>query len=125
MLAEPARFKGKRVGLVLCGGNIDPRILASIMIRELERDSRIVSFRLTIADRPGLLGQIATMLGEARSQHPGGRAPAGIAQQGIAPFGTGHVGEIFLQILAGPFGLGFLEAALEIGDDAFEQHTVV
>jgi threonine dehydratase len=64
MLAEPQRFKGKRVGLVLCGGNIDPRILASIMIRELERDSRIVSFRLTIADRPGLLGQIATMLGQ-------------------------------------------------------------
>jgi threonine dehydratase len=63
MLAEPKRFKGKRVGLVLCGGNIDPRILASIMIRELEREHHIVSFRLTIADRPGLLGQIATTLG--------------------------------------------------------------
>ncbi|MBX9841297.1 MAG: threonine ammonia-lyase [Xanthobacteraceae bacterium] len=63
MLAKPGRFAGKRVGLVLCGGNIDPRILASIMIRELERDNRIVSFRLTIADRPGLLGQIATTLG--------------------------------------------------------------
>jgi threonine dehydratase len=63
MLAEPERFAGKRVGLALCGGNIDPRILASIMIRELERENRIVSFRLTIADRPGLLGQIATTLG--------------------------------------------------------------
>jgi threonine dehydratase len=63
MLAKPSRFAGKRVGLVLCGGNIDPRILASIMVRELERDDRIVSFRLTIADRPGLLGQIATTLG--------------------------------------------------------------
>jgi len=63
ILAEPARFAGKRVGLVLCGGNIDPRILASIMVRELEREDRIVSFRLTIADRPGLLGQIATTLG--------------------------------------------------------------
>jgi len=63
MLAEPGRFKGRRVGLVLCGGNIDPRILASVMVRELERDNRIVSFRLTIADRPGLLGQIATTLG--------------------------------------------------------------
>jgi threonine dehydratase len=63
MLAEPGRFAGRRVGLVLCGGNIDPRILASIMVRELERDNRIVSFRLTIADRPGLLGQIATTLG--------------------------------------------------------------
>jgi threonine dehydratase len=63
MLAEPKRFAGKTVGLVLCGGNIDPRILASVMVRELERADRIVSFRLTIADRPGLLGQIATTLG--------------------------------------------------------------
>ena len=47
MLAKPGRFAGKKVGLILCGGNIDPRILASIMVRELERDSRIVSFRLT------------------------------------------------------------------------------
>src|SRR5262249_32389578 len=35
MLAEPERFRGRRVGLILCGGNIDPRILASIMVREL------------------------------------------------------------------------------------------
>jgi threonine dehydratase len=63
MLAKRERFAGKRVGLVLCGGNIDPRILASIMVRELERDNRIMSFRLTLPDRPGLLGQIATRLG--------------------------------------------------------------
>jgi threonine dehydratase len=63
MLAEPERFRGRKVGLVVCGGNIDPRILASIMVRELEREDRIVSFRLTITDRPGLLGQIATTLG--------------------------------------------------------------
>jgi threonine dehydratase len=63
MLAEPARFRGRKVGLILCGGNIDPRILASIMVRELERAERIVSFRLTIPDRPGILGQIATRLG--------------------------------------------------------------
>jgi threonine dehydratase len=64
MLAEPGRFRGRKVGLILCGGNIDPRILASIMVRELERSDRIVSFRLTIADRPGVLGPIATLLGE-------------------------------------------------------------
>lgn len=63
MLAEPDRFRGRRVGLILCGGNIDPRILASIMVRELERGEQIVSFRLTIPDRPGVLGQIATRLG--------------------------------------------------------------
>jgi threonine dehydratase len=64
MLARPDRFRGRKVGLILCGGNIDPRILASIMVRELEREDRIVSFRLTIADRPGVLGPIATLLGE-------------------------------------------------------------
>jgi threonine dehydratase len=64
MLAEPERFRGRRVGLILCGGNIDPRILASIMVRELERENRIMSFRLTIPDRPGVLGHIATRLGE-------------------------------------------------------------
>jgi threonine dehydratase len=64
MLADPSRFAGRKVGLILCGGNIDPRILASIMVRELERETRIVSFRLTIPDRPGILGQIASRLGE-------------------------------------------------------------
>jgi threonine dehydratase len=64
MLAEPERFRGRKVGLILCGGNIDPRILASIMVRELERDDRIVSFRLTISDNPGILGRIASRLGE-------------------------------------------------------------
>jgi threonine dehydratase len=64
LLAEPARFAGRRVGLILCGGNIDARLLASVMVRELERDSRIVSFRVTSADRPGLLGGLASRLGE-------------------------------------------------------------
>jgi threonine dehydratase len=63
LLAEPGRFRNRKVGLVLCGGNIDPRILSSIMVRELERDVRMVAFRLTIPDRPGVLGQIATLLG--------------------------------------------------------------
>jgi threonine dehydratase len=63
MLARPDRFRGRKVGLILSGGNIDPRVLASVMVRELKRDDRIVSFRLTIPDRPGVLGQIATRLG--------------------------------------------------------------
>ena len=64
MLVKPEPFRGRKVGLILCGGNIDPRILASVMVRELEREDRIVSFRLTIPDRPGVLGQIATRLGQ-------------------------------------------------------------
>jgi threonine dehydratase len=64
MLLRPERFRGRRVGLILCGGNIDPRLLSTIMVRELERADRIVSFRLAIPDRPGVLGQIATRIGE-------------------------------------------------------------
>jgi threonine dehydratase len=64
MMAQPERFEGKRVGLVLCGGNIDARILASVMVRELERDDRITSFRITSNDRPGLLGRVASLLGQ-------------------------------------------------------------
>lgn len=64
LLHRPEMFRGKRVGLILCGGNIDARILASIMVRELERRERIISFRLNGDDRPGFLGQVATRLGE-------------------------------------------------------------
>lgn len=64
MLKEPGRYAGRKVGLVLCGGNIDTRLLAAIMVRELERDGRIVSLRLTSADRPSLLGKVASLLGE-------------------------------------------------------------
>ncbi len=64
LLANPERFAGRKVGLILCGGNIDPRILSSIMFRELERESRVVSFRLMIPDRPGVLGVIATRFGQ-------------------------------------------------------------
>jgi threonine dehydratase len=64
MLAQPDRFKGRNVGLILAGGNIDPRILASIIVRELERSNQVVAFRLTIPDRPGVLGHIATRLGK-------------------------------------------------------------
>lgn len=63
MLKEPGRYAGRKVGLVLCGGNIDTRLLAAIMVRELEREDRIIAFRLTTSDRPGLLGKVASLLG--------------------------------------------------------------
>ena len=63
LIARPDLFAGRRVGLVLCGGNIDARLLASVMVRELERADRIASLRITSPDRPGLLGEIASRLG--------------------------------------------------------------
>lgn len=64
LLADPDRYRGRNVGLVVSGGNIDPRIVASIMMRELEREERIVSFRFSMLDRPGELGLISTLLGQ-------------------------------------------------------------
>lgn len=63
LLAEPERFRGRKVGLVLTGGNIDVRVLASIMVRGLEREGKIMSLRLIVDDQPGMLGMVATCLG--------------------------------------------------------------
>ncbi|WP_299812287.1 threonine ammonia-lyase [uncultured Roseibium sp.] len=64
LLSERDRFTGKRVGLVLCGGNIDPRLLSKIVVRELARDGKLVSIRIDTPDRPGVLGEIATVIGD-------------------------------------------------------------
>lgn len=63
LLVAPERFRNRRVGLILTGGNIDPRILSSIMVRELAREEKIVGIRMIIPDRPGVLGEITTVLG--------------------------------------------------------------
>ncbi len=63
ILADLDYFKGRKVGIVLTGGNIDPRVLASISYRELEREQRIINLRFHIDDKPGILGKITTLLG--------------------------------------------------------------
>lgn len=63
MLSQPERFSGRKVGLVLTGGNIDPRLLSAIAVRALEREERIVSLRVGVRDRPGELGRVATIIG--------------------------------------------------------------
>ncbi|MDB5508211.1 MAG: putative threonine dehydratase [Hyphomicrobiales bacterium] len=65
VIAHPGRFHGKRVGLVLSGGNIDARLLSSVLMRELVREKRIVTVRIPLADRPGLLARVATAVAEA------------------------------------------------------------
>jgi threonine dehydratase len=65
MLAEPALFKGRKVGVVLCGGNIDPRLLAQVINRELVREGRLTGLRIRIFDRPGALADITRVVGEA------------------------------------------------------------
>jgi threonine dehydratase len=60
VLAHPARFAGRTVGTVVCGGNIDARILANVLLRNLLRDGRILRLHLDIPDRPGVLADITT-----------------------------------------------------------------
>ena len=64
LLAYPEIFKGKKCGLILCGGNIDPRLLASVLTRELVRAQRLVSLRIVGDDRPGLLATVSRIVGD-------------------------------------------------------------
>jgi threonine dehydratase len=63
VISDPKRFAGRKVGVVLAGGNIDPRLAASIMVRELAREERVVAIRVFISDRPGVLAEIAKAIG--------------------------------------------------------------
>ena len=63
LLAYPDKFRGKKCGLVITGGNIDTRLLASVLTRELVRESRIVSLRIIGDDRPGLLANVSAIIG--------------------------------------------------------------
>ena len=64
LLAHPARFKGRTVGIVLCGGNIDTRLLANVLLRDLARSGRLARLRIRLQDRPGALYNVARIFDE-------------------------------------------------------------
>jgi threonine dehydratase len=64
ILAAPARFAGRRVGIVVSGGNIDVRLLASILMRSLVREGRLVRLRAELPDVPGALSRISGIIGK-------------------------------------------------------------
>ncbi|HEX7389216.1 MAG TPA: threonine ammonia-lyase [Acidiphilium sp.] len=64
VLAFPRRFAGKKVALPVCGGNIDARILANTLLRNLLRDGRLLRVLMEIPDRPGVLADIAARIGD-------------------------------------------------------------
>lgn len=65
VLADPERFRGKRVGLILCGGNIDNRLLGAILQRQMVRDERLFKLCIQLADQQGQLGVLCTEIGLA------------------------------------------------------------
>ncbi len=62
ILAEPERYAGKNVGLVLCGGNIDARLLSMILMRDLARSGRLARLRVQLLDMPGQLVKVASII---------------------------------------------------------------
>ena len=64
LLAHPERFAGKTVGIVLCGGNIDTRLLANVLLRDLARSGRLARLRVRLQDRPGALYNVARIFNE-------------------------------------------------------------
>lgn len=63
LLTYAERFAGKRVGIPVCGGNIDARILSNVLLRNLLRDGRLLRLHMQIPDRPGVLADIAGKIG--------------------------------------------------------------
>jgi threonine dehydratase len=63
VIAHPERFRGRKVGLVICGGNIDTRLLGLVLQRQLVRERKLVTWRFESADQPGALARIATIIG--------------------------------------------------------------
>ncbi len=64
LLAHPERFAGRNVGVVLCGGNIDTRLLANVLLRDLARSGRLARLRIRLKDQPGQLFNVARVFDE-------------------------------------------------------------
>lgn len=64
LLAHPGRFAGRNVGIVLCGGNIDTRLLANVLLRDAVRSGRLARLRIRLQDRPGALFHVAQVFHE-------------------------------------------------------------
>ena len=65
LLADPPKYAGRKIGLIVTGGNIDARMLASVLMRELMHEQRLVALSIDIEDSPGVLARVAGLVGES------------------------------------------------------------
>lgn len=65
LLSKPKLFKGKKVGAIVCGGNVDPRILSNILLKGIVQHGRLIRFKIEIHDMPGILGRLTQIIGKA------------------------------------------------------------
>ncbi|HZS85563.1 MAG TPA: threonine ammonia-lyase [Stellaceae bacterium] len=112
VMAHPERFRGRRVALVLCGGNIDARLLASVLMRGLVRGGRLVRLRAEISDSPGVLAKLTHIIGEKGGniveiyhQRLFHDVPVKLAELDVVveTRNPGHVAEIVTALNAGGF----------------------
>jgi len=66
LLEHPERFQGKTIGIVLCGGNIDTRLLANVLLRDLARSGRLARLRIRLQDQPGALFNVVRIFSDQR-----------------------------------------------------------
>jgi len=120
LYAYPEIFAGKKVGVVICGGNIDPRLLASILNRNMASDGRVARLRIDISDEPGMLAAITTSIGrcggniiEIYHQRLFFDVPAKLAKIDavIETRGTDHVKEIIDDLRKANFTVRQLDEA--------------
>jgi threonine dehydratase len=91
VLEQPTRFAGLKVGLPVSGGNIDSRVLGSVLLRGLVRDQRLVRLRVTVPDISGSLAKVASLIAE------GGGNIVEVQHQRI--FGTASVKSTAIEFL--------------------------
>ncbi len=122
VMADPGHFKDRKVGLILCGGNIDARMMASVLYRELVREQRIVNIRVTIDDRPGVLAGISAIIGNSGAnilEVAHSRMFLDVAAKGaeldfmVETRGPAHVQEIVALLEADGFQVGVQKASAE------------
>lgn len=65
ILANKEIFKGKNVGTIICGGNIDSRVLSSLLMRGLVHEGRLIRLKIEVTDNPGIVGHLSSIIGKA------------------------------------------------------------
>ena len=114
VLANPALFRGRKVGIVISGGNIDMRLLSNVILRELAREGRILSLAISIEDSPGLLARIASIIGDAGGnilEVSHNRLMTGVSAKSadlglvVEARDAAHAGDIKAQLMAAGFSL--------------------
>ena len=118
LLKYPARFAGKKVGLVLCGGNIDPLLLAAIIERGMVRAGRLARIRVSVRDIPGSLARVTATVADA-----GANIDEVHHQRAFTTLSVQNVEiELVIQTRGRPHIFQVLEALRAAGFEAEEQH---